>query len=930
MLFVWNFFLFCKGIPALLTRTNITIRKLYPVFMKNLNVKQRWVNVSNSAFRLMMFLPLFLCTLAATAQQVARTLNYPTMGGYYEYLPQDYQQNTKKYPLLIFLHGMGEEGNGKSDISRLLVNGIPNLISQGLFPQKFTVGQQSFSFIVISPQFTGIPQEADLNFLMAHLKNNYRIDTNRIYMTGISRGGGATWGFASLSDRNSRQLAAIVPVCGAYGPNAAVAAVIARNNLPVWALHNDRDGVVPSQNSKDWERLINAYTPSPQPRAKLTIFDAGGHNAWTKSYDPQYRENGKNIYEWMLQFERNSPVAPTGGKRITLTPNWDRAFYYPDAQTKLNIQPGDTLCIPAGDYTGMHLGNITGTAEKPVVITNCGGLVRFGVNNKSGGGTTTVNFASCRFMEMAGTGDPNLTHGIDINGTNVKGESMFGIYATAGSSDFNLHHIYIHDAGMFVVAKTTQSCETPQYWESTYVMRNVKLHHIKGRNSQFEGFYIGNSHYLTDLPCGKAVKSHHIENLEVYDNDLENTGSDGIQIGMADMGRNTVHHNRLVNYGTRRDEQHGYGILIGGGSTAEVYNNLIDRGYYAAITFFGSGISRAYNNVISNIQYDGFLVAERLVLQPVTAYCYNNTLVKVGRVATVYANGVKAAHRFYNNLSVAPVGPADQPGPGYYIRGNEPIKYDFRNNPNFIAISDARFVDAARGNYRLQAQSPAVNAAADVAGYMPAVDFDGMTRPQHGRSDIGAFEFNEGGTKLPPQADAGAAVTVLLPEDKAILDGTSSRDPDGRIISYQWQQLAGPSTAVISTPSEARTHISALQRGVYTFQLVVTDNDGIRGESTVTATVRKKNEENPQDQVIIRLQPNPTVGDVKLVIAGNSLTRIWVTVYNVTGQVEMKATYPVTPAFTTNLNVATLPAGIHYVEVKGDNDFKWTGRLMKL
>ena len=77
-------------------------------------------------------------------------------GGYYEYLPQGYNTNTtKNYPLIIAVHGIGELGNGTTDLGNILNcwTALPRLIDNGGFPTSFTVAGQSFSFIVISPQF---------------------------------------------------------------------------------------------------------------------------------------------------------------------------------------------------------------------------------------------------------------------------------------------------------------------------------------------------------------------------------------------------------------------------------------------------------------------------------------------------------------------------------------------------------------------------------------------------------------------------------------------------------------------------------------------------------------------------------------------------------------------------------------------------------
>src|SRR5688500_9564723 len=106
----------------------------------------------------------FLCLLgqAQTHTPIYHSI-VPHTNAYYEYLPAGYNpQGTKTYPLILFLHGAGDMGDGSpSQISRLLQVGIPKLISQGNFPATFTVNGQDHSFIVISPQFNQWPAAAD-------------------------------------------------------------------------------------------------------------------------------------------------------------------------------------------------------------------------------------------------------------------------------------------------------------------------------------------------------------------------------------------------------------------------------------------------------------------------------------------------------------------------------------------------------------------------------------------------------------------------------------------------------------------------------------------------------------------------------------------------------------------------------------------------
>lgn len=232
--------------------------------------------------------------------------------GYYEYLPADYNTTTKNYPLIIWAHGSGQGGQGNlADLPKVLQYGLPKMISEGGFPASYISGGNNFSFIVISPQFTtGWPNGTMLTGMIDYVMSSYRIDPDRIYLMGMSAGGGGVWDCASMNTTNSNRLAAIIPFCGAYAPTQPKANIIAAGKLPVWAFHNTNDGTVSVQYSRDWVNFINAYSPAYNPAARLTEFpvissDAViAHDSWSTALLPTYKPNGINIYEWMLQYTR--------------------------------------------------------------------------------------------------------------------------------------------------------------------------------------------------------------------------------------------------------------------------------------------------------------------------------------------------------------------------------------------------------------------------------------------------------------------------------------------------------------------------------------------------------------------------------------------------------------------------------------------------
>ncbi|MCO5286382.1 MAG: T9SS type A sorting domain-containing protein [Chitinophagaceae bacterium] len=232
--------------------------------------------------------------------------------GYYEYLPMGYAPGSQKYPLLIFLHDVGEIGNGTAiELPNVLTRGTPKQIVDGDFPTSFTVGGTTYRFIVLAPQFTQWPTPNDLNDILDYAKVNYPIDTTRMYLTGISMGAGLMWEYAGTSVNCARRISAMVPVSGATPPLLTRRQNMAAANLPVWATHNSLDGTVPVCYTEEFVNGINAEEPSGSPTAKMTIFTARGHDAWTATYDPGFTEGGMDVYEWMLQFQKYEALPVT-------------------------------------------------------------------------------------------------------------------------------------------------------------------------------------------------------------------------------------------------------------------------------------------------------------------------------------------------------------------------------------------------------------------------------------------------------------------------------------------------------------------------------------------------------------------------------------------------------------------------------------------
>jgi hypothetical protein len=267
-------------------------------------------------------------TLNLHAQQVPKSLTASTglFIGFYEYKPVDYNADpTKKYPLIIFLHGIGERGNGTTELPMVLANGIPKYINAGHNMRFTSLSGQQETFLVLSPQLrNGVWSWENIytDEMLKYAKQNLRVDTNRIYLTGLSLGGGGTWKYVSSSLNNAKQFAAIAPVCGTC-ESFNLCGTVAAANLPVWAFHAVDDYTVNVGCTNNAIANINACNPAVKPIK--TIYSNGDHWIWDRSYDTVHNFHNPNVFEWFLGHAKNLaantlPVANAGPDRTITLP----------------------------------------------------------------------------------------------------------------------------------------------------------------------------------------------------------------------------------------------------------------------------------------------------------------------------------------------------------------------------------------------------------------------------------------------------------------------------------------------------------------------------------------------------------------------------------------------------------------------------------
>ena len=246
-------------------------------WLDGLMLRKRWVLTGACA---LLLLGGGIVSAEIKTDSFERTITKSVHAKYAVILPEGYDsQIEKRWPMILFLHGSGERGD---DPSQLL----------NMKPLQYMRQTKGFPFVVVVPRCPGGEQwDPDtLNVLVDEALAKYRIDEDRVYLTGYSMGGTGTWTFAMA---HPERFAAIAPVCG------RVINVLAYKikDIPIWCFHGDKDDVVNFSFSTEMvAKLKNAGAKD----VEFTIYPGARHGIWDETY------SNPKLYEWMLGHKRES------------------------------------------------------------------------------------------------------------------------------------------------------------------------------------------------------------------------------------------------------------------------------------------------------------------------------------------------------------------------------------------------------------------------------------------------------------------------------------------------------------------------------------------------------------------------------------------------------------------------------------------------
>lgn len=467
------------------------------------------------------------------------------------------------------------------------------------------------------------------------------------------------------------------------------------------------------------------------------------------------------------------------------------------------VKPGDTICLEAGQRQFLWLSYLHGTSSKPIVVINNSGMVEIT------GHYYGVKIDSCSHLVFSGQGVSGIKYGVFIHDVNGAGLSIQGL-----STDVEVMGIEIsHTELVGIFAKT----DPDEHFNSTrekYVQRNTIIHDNYIHHTKMEGLYIGNSHYFgVEIPWhghDTLVYPHALKGVQIYSNHIDSTGWDGIQVSSADSGC-FIHHNYIYADSQLEEPAQMSGILIGGGSNCDCYNNSIMNGKGDGIDVFGQGQEFIYNNFIFQAGRNyrpadlytpylkvGIYAGQTQMNMPTSLGIFYNTIVYPKSYGIRFSEYPGTGNLASSNIIVGPGLFYKEGDKAFIMKENSGTDFVWFNNIANAYCKPVGFRDTTSCNYDLLPSSPAVDKGSGISGLILNWDFMCRWRPFARGLDIGAFECHDQSLiGIPESENPTASITAIYPNP------ASSRV----MIEYLVKEPATTEVSVFNSKSEQMTRL---------------------------------------------------------------------------------------------------------------------------
>lgn len=847
--------------------------------------------------QLLLLFPLFMFALSGFSQQKQNWIiakNGKEIG-FYEYAPVDYSANpTKKYPLIIFLHGYGERGDGRSQLANILLSGTPpRLIADGN-PMTFTWNGKTETFIVISPQLNSEFswwQNWYVDELLAYAQKTYRIDADRIFLTGLSMGGGGTWAYAGASLDNAKKFAAIGVSCGAC--TNFDRCNLANANLPVWAFHaRDDNSAAPYSCTVGTIAAINACNPAVPPY--FTTYETGNHWIWGRVYDPGHNEQDPNLYEWFLAQNRSLPV----NKRPIVNA--------PDVTTTSSLALATLDASGSTDpdgkilrYAWRKISGPSGAVDKLTALFSLDGKIN--ITGLTTEGTyvyevrviddradySVKNITLTVVAGAPGTKKPVANAGADftvflpatstqLNGKNsydpdgtivkwewsqVKGPTTVTFTNNNSSTPtannlvlgyYTFKLVVTDNNGITaedqvdVTVSPTNILPVPKAGPDIYLTLPNNTATLDGKDSYdpdgtlkaFEWSYVsGPSQYtITDATAMTTTVTGLVEGtyafkIRTWDNWYQ-SANDTVRIFVSKNPTPPANRAPVASAGPDREITLPANSASLDGSGSSDPDNNISKYEWTKVS--GPASFNIVNGSSASTEVNGLTEGIYEFKLTVTdaggLSSSDNVIVKVNprpNQVPVVSAGPDQEITLPAN-SVSLVGSATDPDNNISSYSWTRISGPSSHTFSNAASASTNVNDLTEGTYEFK---------------LTVTDAGGLSS-----SDNVIVKVNPRPNQA-PVADAGPDRNITLPVTTTSLDGSGSKDADNNIKTYEWSWVSGPSTYHIDAPAAVSTGLSNLVEGTYVFRLTVTDEGGLSSSDQVTVIVNPEALPNNQPPV---------------------------------------------------------------------------------
>jgi gliding motility-associated-like protein len=869
--------------------------------------------------------------------QLTQTPRMTTGGsGYLEYLPPDYATNpSRKYPILFFLHGTGETGSGSpSDLNKVKNAGPPQKI-QGGHNMCFTVNGVEECFIVISPQLGPSKGgwwpniQGEIFDYVLNGPHNYRIDRNRIYLTGLSLGGQGV--YMGAGDSNLPDIfAAASPIAAFANGNGCN---ISARKIPMWGFHGQSDGTI--QYGAGWtefHRILWCTTPLPTAEYIWTPYPGVGHNAWDNAFRTDHSLHNPNLYEWLLSKSKSTLPQARAGVDITMT--------LPTNSTNIvgsGTDAGGSIASYAWtqlDGAAAVLTNITSATVSVSGLT--AGVFNFRLTVIDNEGNSATDDVKVTVYPEAVNLPPTVTTGSDI--TITLPTNSTNIVATASDNDGSIaNYAWIQETGpnnATLSGASSATLSVSGLIQGTYSFRITVRDDDNATATSLRNVIV--NPMAVNLPPTVNAGGDKTVNLPTNSTNITCTAADpeggvltylwertgGPAATLININSATLTANSLVAglYIFRITVTDNKGVT----ATDDVNVNVVAANQAPSANANGDIAitlpTNSTNITGSGADADGSIISyawTQLPGGPNTATLTNATSTTVTaanlivgvynfRLTVTDNNSATATDDVKVTVGAIPVNPPPTAYGGIDKTITLPLNTVTLNGSGTDngSIASYNWIKFAGPTAVLTNQNTAnLTASSLIAGAyifrLTVTDNLGETAYHDVNVVVQPEVVNQS-----PVADAGSDALVILPITQTTINGAGS-DNDGTIATYSWSQVGG-AAASLTGQNTASLQVTGLALGSYFFRLTVTDNRGASHFDEVKITVTSTNTKptaNAGDDIFINLPTTTTVvngGGVD--VDGTIVSYAWSLV---TGAATL------TNETTSSVSVSGLAAGVY-------------------